>query len=147
MCCLTEIEGADQVCYLCQWQYTDTSPTSSSTDPLPLDIWRVATRVPIFYPDDLHMELCNQSCLSILTARWKAGWLASRPAVLIAKTLMLDIMCNFFNQICSYLLCWKALLISNTLYRFQWPWLWLWVTRPAQSKACWLNFPTHFSTD
>ena len=33
-CYYTEIEVADQTCYLTQPQYTDTGPTSSSADPM-----------------------------------------------------------------------------------------------------------------
>ena len=33
-CCHTEIELADQTCYLTQSQYADTGPTSPSTDPI-----------------------------------------------------------------------------------------------------------------
>ena len=33
-CCHTEIEAADQTFYLTQSQYTDTGPTSPSTDPV-----------------------------------------------------------------------------------------------------------------
>ena len=34
MCCHTEIEDADQTIHLTQSQYTDTGPTSPSTDPI-----------------------------------------------------------------------------------------------------------------
>ena len=34
MCCHTEIELANQTFYLTQSQYTDTGPTSPSTDPI-----------------------------------------------------------------------------------------------------------------
>ena len=46
-CCSTEIEAADQTFYLTQSQYTDTGPTSPSTDPITPGVW-VATGVPIF---------------------------------------------------------------------------------------------------
>ena len=34
MCCHTEIEAADKTCHLTQSQYSDTGPTSPSTDPI-----------------------------------------------------------------------------------------------------------------
>ena len=37
-CCHTEIELADQTIHLTQSQYTDTGPTSPSTDPLTLSV-------------------------------------------------------------------------------------------------------------
>ena len=40
MCCHIEIEVADQTFYLTQSQYTDTGPTSPSTDPLTPDAWQ-----------------------------------------------------------------------------------------------------------
>ena len=46
-CCHTEIEVAAQTFYLCQSQYTDTGPTSPSTDPVMPGACRVATGVPI----------------------------------------------------------------------------------------------------
>ena len=39
-CCHTEIEVADQTFYLTQSQYTDTGPTSPSTDPITLGAWQ-----------------------------------------------------------------------------------------------------------
>ena len=39
MCCHTEIEVADQTFHLTQSQYTDTGPTSPSTDPTASDAW------------------------------------------------------------------------------------------------------------
>ena len=39
-CCHTEIEGADQACYLTQPQYTDTGPTSPSADPVTPGAWQ-----------------------------------------------------------------------------------------------------------
>ena len=39
-CCHTEIEVADQTFYLTQSQYTDTGPTSPSTDPLTPGAWQ-----------------------------------------------------------------------------------------------------------
>ena len=39
-CCHTEIEAADQTFYLTQSQYTDTSPTSPSTDPVTQGAWQ-----------------------------------------------------------------------------------------------------------
>ena len=47
-CCHTEIEVADQTFHLTQSQYTDTGPTSPSTDPITPGPGRVATGVPIF---------------------------------------------------------------------------------------------------
>ena len=48
-CCHTEIEVADQTFHLTQSQYTDTGPTSPSTDPITHQApGRVATGVPIF---------------------------------------------------------------------------------------------------
>ena len=47
-CCHTEIEAADQTFYLTQSQYTDTGPTSASTDPITPDAGGVAIGVPIF---------------------------------------------------------------------------------------------------
>ena len=38
-CCHTEIEAADQTLYLTQSQYTDTGPTSASTDPTTPGAW------------------------------------------------------------------------------------------------------------
>ena len=43
-CCHTEMKAADSTFYLNRSQYTDTGPTSPSTDPIRL----VATGVPIF---------------------------------------------------------------------------------------------------
>ena len=40
MCCHTEIEAADQTFYLTQLQYTDTRPTSPSTDPMMPGTWQ-----------------------------------------------------------------------------------------------------------
>ena len=39
-CCHTEIEVADQTFYLTQSQYTDTGPTSPSTDPIIPGAWQ-----------------------------------------------------------------------------------------------------------
>ena len=39
-CCHTEIEAADQTFYLTQSLYTDTGPTSPSTDPITLGAWQ-----------------------------------------------------------------------------------------------------------
>ena len=39
-CCHTEIEVADPTFYLTQSQYTDTGPTSSSTDPVTPGTWQ-----------------------------------------------------------------------------------------------------------
>ena len=39
-CCHTEIEAADQTFYLTQSQYTDTGPTSPSTDPIMPGAWQ-----------------------------------------------------------------------------------------------------------
>ena len=39
-CCHTEIEAADQTFHLTQSQYTDTGPTSSSTDPITPGAWQ-----------------------------------------------------------------------------------------------------------
>ena len=39
-CCHTEIEVADQTLYLTQSQYTDTGPTSPSTDPITPGAWQ-----------------------------------------------------------------------------------------------------------
>ena len=39
-CCHTEIEVADQTCYLTQSQYTDTGPTSPSADPITPGAWQ-----------------------------------------------------------------------------------------------------------
>ena len=41
-CCHTEIEVADQTFYLTQSQYTDTGPTSPSTDPKTPGAWKVS---------------------------------------------------------------------------------------------------------
>ena len=40
MCCPTEIEVADQTFHLTQSQYTDTGPTSPSTDPIMPGAWQ-----------------------------------------------------------------------------------------------------------
>ena len=39
-CCHTEIEAADQTFHLTQSQYTDTGPTSPSTDPITPGAWQ-----------------------------------------------------------------------------------------------------------
>ena len=39
-CCHTEIEVADPTFYLTQSQYTDTGPTSASTDPITSGAWQ-----------------------------------------------------------------------------------------------------------
>ena len=39
-CCHTRIEVADQTSYLTQSQYTDTAPTSPSTDPITSGTWQ-----------------------------------------------------------------------------------------------------------
>ena len=39
-CCHTEIEVADQTFHFTQSQYTDTGPTSPSTDPITPDAWQ-----------------------------------------------------------------------------------------------------------
>ena len=39
-CCHTEIEVADQTFHITQSQYTDTGPTSLSTDPITPGAWR-----------------------------------------------------------------------------------------------------------
>ena len=39
-CCLTEIEVTDQTFHLTQSQYTDTGPTSPSTDPITPGAWQ-----------------------------------------------------------------------------------------------------------
>ena len=39
-CCHIEIAVADQTFYLAQSQYTDTGPTSPSTDPIMPDAWQ-----------------------------------------------------------------------------------------------------------
>ena len=43
MCCHTEIETADPTFYLTQSQYTDTGPTSPSTDPIMPGAWYDST--------------------------------------------------------------------------------------------------------
>ena len=43
-CCHTEIEVADQTFYLTQSQYTDTRPTSPSTDPIMPSAWQGSHR-------------------------------------------------------------------------------------------------------
>ena len=40
LCCLTETQVADPTFYLTQSQYTDTRPTSLSTDPVPPGAWQ-----------------------------------------------------------------------------------------------------------
>ena len=40
MCCHTEMEVADQTFHLTQSQYTDTGPTSPSTDPITPGAWQ-----------------------------------------------------------------------------------------------------------
>ena len=40
MCCHTETEVAEQTFYLTQSQYTDTGPTSPSTDPVTPGAWK-----------------------------------------------------------------------------------------------------------
>ena len=40
MCCHTEIEVADQTFHFTQSQYTDTGPTSPSTDPITPVAWQ-----------------------------------------------------------------------------------------------------------
>ena len=40
LCCHTEIEVADPTFYLTQSQYTDTGPTSPSTDPIVPGVWQ-----------------------------------------------------------------------------------------------------------
>ena len=47
-CCHTQIEAADQTCYLTQSEYADTRPTSVSTDSTTLALGRVAMTVPVF---------------------------------------------------------------------------------------------------
>ena len=42
-CCHTEIEAAGQTFYLTQSQYTDTGPTSPSTDPITPGAWQGTT--------------------------------------------------------------------------------------------------------
>ena len=39
-CCQTEVEIADQTCHLTQSQYTDTGPTTHSTDPITPGAWQ-----------------------------------------------------------------------------------------------------------
>ena len=46
-CCQSEMEVADQTFHFTQSQYTDTGPTSPSTDPITPGTWQVATGVPI----------------------------------------------------------------------------------------------------
>ena len=43
-CCHTEIEAADQTFHLTQSQYTDTGPTSPSTDPITPSAWQGSHR-------------------------------------------------------------------------------------------------------
>ena len=43
-CCHTEIEVADQTFHLTQSQYTDTGPTSPSTDPITPGVWQGSHR-------------------------------------------------------------------------------------------------------
>ena len=71
------------------------------------------------------MDLCNESRSAVQSAGW--------PAILLTKTLTLDI----------------TPLVSTILYCFHWPWgpEALRVTRSAQSKANWLHFLPHFSSD
>ena len=45
-CCHNEIGVVDQACYLTEIQYTDTRPTSPSTDPVTPGARKAATRVP-----------------------------------------------------------------------------------------------------
>ena len=47
-CCHTEIEVADQTFHLTQSQYTDTGPTSPSTDPITPGAWLGSHWKPIF---------------------------------------------------------------------------------------------------
>ena len=44
----TEIELADQTIYLAQSQYTDTGPTSPSTDPITPGVWQGSHRSATF---------------------------------------------------------------------------------------------------
>ena len=43
-CCHTEIEAVDQTIYLTQLQYTETGPTSPSTDPITPGAWQGSQR-------------------------------------------------------------------------------------------------------
>ena len=43
MCCHTDIEEADQTCYLTQSQYTDTGSTSPGSDPITPGAWQGAS--------------------------------------------------------------------------------------------------------
>ena len=47
-CCHTEIEVADPTFHLTQSKYTDTGPTSPSTNPITPGAWQGSTGVPIF---------------------------------------------------------------------------------------------------
>ena len=48
MCCHTETEVADQPFYLTQSQYTNTGPTSPSTDPITPGAWQGSHWIPMF---------------------------------------------------------------------------------------------------
>ena len=78
------------------------------------------------------MDLCNESCS------------ASQPSC-VARILTLDITHKMFNQISSYLPCFKVSLTSTILHHFHLSWPCLWVTTLAQSKTYWLHFLTHLS--
>ena len=47
-CCHAEIEVVGQIFHLTQSQYTDTGPTSPSTDPITPGAWQVATGMLIY---------------------------------------------------------------------------------------------------
>ena len=79
---------------------------------------------------EYHMDLCDQLC--------SPSWLAIQLLILCSIT---------FHQTCFIPALFTGTMTCTILYHFQWPLPWLGVGRSAQSKASWLYFLAHFSTD
>ena len=98
MCCNTEIEVADQTFYLTQPQYTDTGPTSPSTDPITPGPWQCSHWMAILksvWPDLEKSSWCkgelNPRSFTLvadaLTARWVKRFKVSEEATQSLSTL------------------------------------------------------------
>ena len=98
-CCYTDIEVADPTFYLTQSQYTDTGPTSQSTDPIMPG--RVATGVPILshWYDSTRKKshrkrdsnpgssASEADALTTRPTRWSCGFESTDPRTLVSAVM------------------------------------------------------------
>ena len=81
-CCHTEIEAADQTFHLTQSQYTDTGPTSPSTDPIMPGAWQGShwsANVLSHWYDSTPKKSCRKRDSNLGPSALEAGALTTRP--------------------------------------------------------------------